>query len=141
MNRRDLNEGTASMKSFFPAAVAAAVLAVTAMSTAASAAQELGCRSIGFITDRDVIPIGANDGAFKSIQLRVSGNDISMQDLVVVYGNGKPDELAVREKIRAGGQTRWIDLKGNRRVIKRIEMRYASRLNFKGQAKVCVYGR
>lgn len=125
----------------FPAAVAAAVVAVTAMSNAALAAQELGCRSIGFISDRDVIPVGANDGAFKSIQLRVSGNDISMQNLIVIYGNGKPDELAVRENIRAGGQTRWIDLKGNRRAIKRIEMRYASRLNFKGQAKVCVYGR
>ena len=41
-------------------------------------------------------------------------------------------------KIRAGGQTRALDLKGDRRVIKEIEMKYHSQPNFKGQATVCV---
>ena len=45
------------------------------------------------------------------------------------------------EEIRAGGQTRTLDLKGERRrAIKEIEMVYRSQPSFKGQATVCVDG-
>jgi hypothetical protein len=44
----------------------------------------------------------------------------------------------VRSEIRAGGQTRPLDLRGERRAIKQIEMKYRSQPNFKGQATVCV---
>ena len=47
---------------------------------------------------------------------------------------------AVVEEIRAGGQTRALDLKGERRAIKQIEMVYRSQPNFRGEATVCVEG-
>jgi hypothetical protein len=124
-------------------AIAAGVLAVAtvAAGTSASAAQLLGCQKVGFVKDTDVISVGKDDGKFKAIQLRVSGNEIDMQDLKVIYGNGEVDDLQVRSQIKAGGETRWIDLKGNKRFIKEVRMVYKSKPSFKGQATVCAYGR
>lgn len=121
-------------------ALVLAGLAVTATASAASAV-ELGCRAVGFINDRDVIPVGRDIGRLKAIQLRVAGNAIEMRDLKIVYGNGQVDDVPVRSIFRPGQTTRWIDLKGNRRVIKEIVMTYASKPSFKGQARVCVHAR
>lgn len=122
--------------------VASAVVAsMGAAASTAQAAELLGCRSVGFINDRDVIPVGRQDGKFRAIQLRVQGNAIEMRDLAVVYGNGARDDLPVRSFIAAGGETRWIDLRGANRFIRRIELTYASRPNFRGQAEVCAFGR
>ena len=107
--------------------------------TAAQARWErLGCQKVGFITDKDVIRVGRGEGRFKSIRLQVSGNKVYMDDLKVIYANGEPDDIPVRSEIRAGGQTRPLDLRGERRAIKEIEMKYRSQPNFKGQATVCV---
>jgi hypothetical protein len=103
--------------------------------------EQLGCQRVGFIRDRDTIRVGRGEGRFSAIRLRVAGNDIFLQDLTVVYGNGNPDRLQVRSDIRAGGQTRAIDLKGAARAIQSIELTYRSRPNFKGQATVCVEAR
>ena len=90
--------------------------------------------------DKDVIKVGRAEGRFRSIRLLVSGNKVHMMDLKVIYANGQPDDIPVREEIRAGGQTRALDLKGERRAIKEIEMVYRSQPNFKGEATVCVEG-
>ncbi len=121
--------------------LAAAAAMVVLGASSASAANLLGCQKVGFITDRDVISVGKDDGKFKAIQLRVSDNEIEMLDLKVVYGNGQVDDIPVRHHIKAGGETRWIDLKGEKRFIKQINMVYKSKPNFKGHAKVCAYGR
>ncbi|MTD93987.1 hypothetical protein GIW81_06510 [Hyphomicrobium sp. xq] len=103
--------------------------------------EQLGCQKVGFLVDRDVIRVGRRDGKFSAIRLEVSGNTVFMNDLRVVYGNGAPDDIAVRSEIRDGGQTRALDLKGRgERVIDRIEMTYRAKPNFKGSAKVCVMG-
>jgi len=122
-------------------AVAAAGLGFVATVPAAQAAELLGCRSVGFINDRDTIPVGRSEGRFRAIKVTVKGNAIDMRDLDVVYGNGANDDLQVRASIPAGGETRWIDLRGGGRLIRQINMTYASKPNFRGQAEVCVYGR
>jgi hypothetical protein len=40
-----------------------------------------------------------------------------MDDLKVIYANGGPGDIPVRAEIRAGGQTRALDLRGDRRAI------------------------
>lgn len=101
----------------------------------------LGRQSVGFITDRDVVRVGRKDGDFRKIQLRVKGNDVEILDLKVVYGNGKSDDIPLRQTIRAGGQTRVIDLKGRDRFIRSVQLVYRSRPSFKGQAVIEVWGR
>lgn len=101
---------------------------------------ELGCRSVGFKIDRDVIKVGRFEGPFGKIRLRVIGNRIEVFDLNVIYGNGRRDDIRVRSIIPDGGMTKPLDLKGGGRAIRRIEMIYRSQPNFKGTAAVCVDG-
>lgn len=100
----------------------------------------LGSQKVGFIKDRDIIRVGRQEGRFRAIKVRVRGNDIELLDLKVIYANGQPDDLPVRQFIKQGGETRAIDLKGARRAIQEVHMVYKSRPSFKGQATVEVYG-
>ena len=102
---------------------------------------ELGCQQVSFIgKDRDSIRVGRSEGRFKAIKLAARGNDVEMLDLKVIYANGEPDDIPVRSLIRAGRETRSIDLRGRDRAIDRIDMVYRSRPNFRGQATVCAEG-
>ena len=67
--------------------------------------EQLGCQKVGFLVDKDKIKVGRSEGKFRSIRLLVSGNKVHMMDLKVIYANGQPDDIHVREEIRAGGQT------------------------------------
>ena len=74
------------------------------------------------------------------MKIRVKDAPIYMNDLKVVYANGEPDDLPVRSDIRAGGESRAIDLKGRERAIREVQMVYRSRPTFKGLATVEVWG-
>jgi hypothetical protein len=110
---------------------------------------ELGCQQVNLIgRDRDVIQVGRRDGRFKAIRLAVRGADVEMLDLRVIYADGRPDDIPVKNLIRAGERTRPLDLDGWERAIDRIEMTYRTVLNpgniIIGQglrtATVCVEG-
>ena len=113
---------------------------VFSVGTADARWEQLGCRKVGFLVDRDVVPVGRLEGRFKSVRLSVAGNAIFLRDVKVVYANGNVDDYPVRTLVPAGTQTRAIDLKGERRAIKQIELTYRSRASFKGRATVCVLG-
>jgi hypothetical protein len=100
----------------------------------------LGRQTVGFGVDRDVIRVGRREGRFEKILLEVGDNDVEILDLKVFYHRGPPQDVRVREFIRAGGRTRPLDLQGGDRVIERIELVYRSRPGFRGRATVAVYG-
>jgi hypothetical protein len=108
---------------------------------AAPAWVQLGCRDVDLSVDRDVIRVGPRDGRFAAIRLRASGNAVQVLDLKVIYGNGEPDDIPVRSRIREGGTSGALDLRGHDRVIDRIEMIYARVPNFRGRARICADGR
>jgi hypothetical protein len=91
---------------------------------------ELGCQQVSlFGKDRDSVRVGRREGRFKAIRLHVRGADVEMLDLKVVYGNGQPDDIPVRNLIRAGERTRPLDLKGWERSIDRVDMVYRTAVN------------
>lgn len=103
---------------------------------------ELGCQQVSFFgKDHDTVRVVRREGRFKAIRLAVRGADVEMLDLKVIYANGQPDDVSVRNIIRSGNRTRPLDLKGWERAIDRVEMRYRTVPNFKGLATVCVEGR
>jgi hypothetical protein len=103
---------------------------------------ELGCKRVSFLgVDRDTIRVGRREGRFKAIRLTARGNDVEMIDLRVIYSNGAPDDIPVRSLIRQGTRTRPLDLRGWERSIQQVDMLYAKRLNFRGNATVCIEGR
>ena len=99
----------------------------------------LGTEKVGFATERDVIRVGREAGAFEKIRLRVLDNDIFLRSITIVYGNNEQEDVEVNAAVRAGEITRSLRLKSPR-VIRRIELVYNARPNFRGEARVEVYG-
>jgi Protein of unknown function (DUF2541) len=106
----------------------------------------LGAQTAGFIGfDKDVIPVGKNEGGFKKIRVTVKDRAITLNELRIIYGSGQEDVVPVKAKIEAGSTYGPIDLKGGTRTIKEIQARYRSRFidkeaRGKGMATVEVWG-
>jgi hypothetical protein len=103
--------------------------------------EKLGERKVNLIADRDVIQVGKREGGFRQIRIHVLDNAVTVESVVVVYGNGGNDDLPVRALIPAGGKSRVIDLRGGKREIRRVEMRFKSIRTGKGRATVEVWAR
>ena len=103
--------------------------------------EKLGERKVNYTVDRDEIQVGARDGFFDALQIKVKRNGINISKMAVYYGNGTMDELEVREVIRQGGESRVIDLKGNNRIIDKVVFWYDSKNNGKARAVVELWGR
>ena len=98
-----------------------------------------GVQDVGFLVDRDTIRVGKEIGKFDRIRLRVLKNDVYVTDLKAVYDNGDTESLLTDTKIDAGRKTDWIALK-HKGFIKEIQLVYRSRPDFKGEARVEVFG-
>lgn len=101
----------------------------------------LGTRRVNWLADRDTVYVGQNRGTFRAIRLKVRGNDVYFFDLSIRYGNNTGGSFPIRAQIPQGGQTRVIDLAGNRRYIQSITMNYRRPINGRGTAYVEVWGR
>ncbi|MBT3981473.1 MAG: DUF2541 family protein [Bacteriovoracaceae bacterium] len=58
--------------------------------------------------------------AVSKVQLLVKNQQTDIDRLSFKFHNGQSQSVDVRENIRPGGKTRWIDLKGSRRCIKKV---------------------
>ena len=99
----------------------------------------LGNRHVDGHRDHDVVQVGVRDGKCRAVQLRVSGGAVDFHRVIVHFGNGTSEEIAFRERIADGGRTRAIDLPGERRIIRSVEMWYGKE-SWHRRPKVEVYG-
>lgn len=102
--------------------------------------QYLGEAHVDGRSDHDNISV-SGAGAYRSIQLRVEGGPIEFDHVIVHYENGGNEELRIRQVIPAGGSTRDIDLRGNRRNIRSVELYYGKARRREGRPAVKLYGR
>lgn len=107
----------------------------------------LGAQTAGFVGfDKDVIPVGQNEGGFRKIRVTVRDRAITLNEVKVIYTDGAEDTIPVRTRVDAGGTYGPVDLKGDRRqAIDRIEAKYRSRFfdasaRGKGSAIVEIWG-
>lgn len=128
--------------------VAAVFLAMTGLLLLAAPARSapprwelLGERTVEFTVDHDVIEVTAAEGRFDAIKLHVLRSGIELLDLKVVFGDGQTFDAAVRHYIRAGDETRAIELPGGHRVIKQVEFTYRSSRRGGTNAVVRLWGR
>jgi hypothetical protein len=98
-----------------------------------------GVQDVGFLVDRDTIHVGPEIGKFDRLRLRVLRNDIFINDLKVVYADGETETLLTDTKLDSGRKTNWFDLK-HKGFIKEIQLVYRSRPDFKGEARVEIFG-
>ena len=73
--------------------------------------------------DHDNIRVNSR-GGFRAILFEVQGGAIEFNRVVVHFENGEDHRVDVRDRIRAGERTRAIDLPGDRRNIRSVELWY-----------------
>lgn len=89
-------------------------------------AEQVGLGSTTLTNRPDVDVIGVHScatgkGRFLRFRLQVNRNNAEINDIDIQYGNGSWDTyIPVRRFFRRGTTSRWIDLIGGRRCIKRI---------------------
>ena len=66
------------------------------------------------------IKVGGEEGLVKRIKFEVRGTDVEFKKVTITYENGDPEQVDIRDKVRRGGKSRAIDLKGGNRVIKKV---------------------
>ena len=88
--------------------------------------------------DHKNIHVGSSDGSFHKVQLRVHGGTVEFQRVVIHYGNGDKEELAIQERISDGGKSKSWELPGERRVIESVELWY-SKENLATRPEVRLY--
>jgi hypothetical protein len=83
----------------------------------------LGYTQVDSSLDHGRIQITRRDGHFRTIQLRVSGEAIFFDRLVVHFDDGTSQERMVSDRISPGGRNYVIDLLGER-CLESIELWY-----------------
>jgi len=86
------------------------------------------------------IDVGAEEGLVKRIKFEVRGTDVEFKKVTISYENGDPEEIDVRDKVRRGGKTRAIDLKGGNRVIKRVTVAIKADKDTDRDARIILLG-
>ena len=100
----------------------------------------LGEANVDGAADHDNIVVTGARGEFRAIQIRVLKAPIEFDRVVVHYGDGDSEPIHIRSRIPAGGQTRAIDLPGNRRIIRSVEFWYARASRNPRRPKVRLFG-
>ena len=123
-----------------------AALVLSLLSTTLTAAEgsrwvRLGNTKVNDKVDRDTVTVSARRGDFKAIQLRVFERDVQFREVVIRFGNGSLQSVALRSVIQAGGHSRVVDIDGADRVIRAIELVYDAQSLGGKPARVEVWGR
>ena len=101
----------------------------------------LGTVNARFTADHDAIVVQGPYDFFRKIKFKVTGAPINLIRLIVTYDDGGlPEKIDTRFTIPAGGESRVIDLAGNRRKIRSIEFWYDTKGVLQGRANVTVVG-
>ena len=103
--------------------------------------EHLGAAKVNGHLDYDEIMVTALEGDFSAIKLFVENEGIQFERVVVHFGNGRKEEIVLRDFIPAGGESRVIDLPGRDRIIRKVVFFYKSNAATKRKGKVVLYGR
>ena len=84
----------------------------------------LGDAQISSTRNHEKIQVTRRNAVFHTSQLRVSGDAIFFDRVVVHFGDGTNEELALQGRIWPGGENRVIGLSGERRTVESVELWY-----------------
>lgn len=101
----------------------------------------LGANRAGmFSKDDDAFLVGRRYGRFTAVRVRVQRKDVKLYGMRITYENGTSEDVPVYGTLRAGQTTQAFDLKGRRRYINRVDVRYRTKFNLGGDGVVEVWG-
>ena len=99
----------------------------------------LGTRTVTDRVDLDTIAAG-RQGTFRALKIRVEGRAVQFRDVKIHFANGDTQDVALRNVIPAGGESRVIDIEGRDRVVRSIDFWYDAQSIAGRRAVVKVYG-
>ena len=99
----------------------------------------LGIRQIDATRDHDQIQVTRRNGVFQALQLRVSGDAIFFDRVVIHFGDGTSEALAVQGRIWPEGRNHIIGFSGERRVVESVEVWYYKEA-WEHSPRVILYG-
>ncbi len=130
-----------------PRTLACLALIALAVGLAAPAAaarrgwELIGERVVSDRVDHDTVVVTRAEGTFQAVQIRVLERPVQFRSMKIHFANGDTQNVELRDRIRAGGKSRVIDVEGGDRVIKTIEFVYDAQALGGRTAKVRVFGR
>ena len=130
------------MKKIYLGRVLTCLLALASMTCLPAGGQVwdfLGDAEISRTRDHEKIKVARHNPVLHAIQLRISGDAIFLDRLVVHFGDGTFEEMAVQGRIWPGGKNRVIDLSGERRAVESVELWYY-REPWEHNPRVILYG-
>ena len=109
----------------------------------------LGSVSLTDFKDIDVIHLrpcrGSANSPVSQLKLKVKRVPAEIDRIKITFQNGGRQEIHVRDHFKPFSGSRWIDLKGRKRCIKKIvvmgDADTLRRTGFRKQAKVLFFGR
>lgn len=122
--------------------LAVAALLFSAGATAVSAQWEsLGTKEVKDRSEQDTWHVTAAKGEFRKIKFTVGNRQVRFYRCEITYTNGGKDEVEIRNLIRAGGETRAIDLRGKDRFISKVDIWYEAATPRRGaRSQVTLWG-
>ena len=123
--------------------VTLSVLLVFTTGAAAVSAQKwenLGSKEVKDRSEQDTWRLSGK-GQYRRLKITVQHRAVNFHRLRVTYGNGEQDEIPISALIRAGGETRAIDLEGRDRHISKVDVWYDAHTARRGRrSQVTLYG-
>jgi len=102
--------------------------------------QKIGEVTASFQVEKDGISVMGKD-RFKAIKLLITDASINIYDVEVFYESGDSEHFDVKSELKAGQETRILDLKGSNRELKKVVFTYKSVVNMENdKAHIELYG-
>ena len=124
--------------------ILSSVLFMLSAGAAAVSAQEwenLGAKEVKDRGEQDTWHLGAGKGQFRKLKITVQYRAVRFYRLLVTYGNGEKQEFSIRSLIKAGGETRALDLNGKDRYINKVDIWYEAYTARRGvRSQVTLFG-
>lgn len=122
-------------------ALVLATLLVPSLAEAGRRWELLGSLHVSDAVDHDTLVVTAARGTFRRLKLEVEDRAVQFRDMKIHFANGGTQDVELRKVIRAGGESRLIDIEGRGdRTIRSIEFTYDAQ-SLGGKAKVKVWAK
>lgn len=102
--------------------------------------ERLGDSRVDGQRDHDNIRVNSR-ARFRAIRFFVQGGEIEFHRVVVHFENGADTDVEVRQRVRRDGTTRSIDLPGDERRIRSVEVWYGKGSWGRSRPQLVLYGR
>ena len=103
--------------------------------------ERLGSKKVNYGLDKDEIRVTASEGRFSKVKLNFKDAPLNLRRFVIHFGNGEKQEVQTKKNFKRGQDTRVVDLKGGKRVIKKVVMWYDTKDRARQRATVVLWGK